>query len=57
MSATHSADLSLLSQQKRLVDVGYPLKGEDDIDTALFNRSANADEKPRYVALVMFDCL
>lgn len=52
-----SDGLSPLSQQKILVYIGNPLKGEKCTDSALFDRSANIEDALRQVSYLMSDCL
>lgn len=54
---TRSEGMFPLLQQKTLVDVGHSTKGEEGVDTAAFDRSANTNGVLRYVTYLMFDSL
>lgn len=57
MLAARSEDLSMLSQQQTLLDLGGPFKGDKGVYTAAWDRSVNMDGTLRYVTYCMFNRL
>lgn len=55
--ATHSENLSVLSQQNKLMNSYSQINGEKEVDASGFDSSANMDDALRYETYLMFDCL